>query len=160
MQIDPNIPAATKYGSAATIAAKITPEMFSECQAWVQSGRWGYKTNSALVRNALHNHLRFLADAEPGVVNIDATDILLELTRSEARSEQWFRVVGDTVKQVEGHLANGRVNDATRIWQKAWAVVVEIPPGEMRTQGEAKLQQFEFLRPATGPMSLRPSEAS
>ena len=79
--------------------------MFSECQAWVQSGRFGYKTNSALVRDALHIHLRYLADVEPGVVNTDATDILLELTRSEARSEQWFRVVGDTVRQVEGHLA-------------------------------------------------------
>ena len=160
MQINPNIPAATKYGSAATIAAKITPEMFSECQAWVQSGRFGYKTNSALVRDALHIHLRYLADVEPGVVNTDATDILLELTRSEARSEQWFRVVGDTVRQVEGHLANGRVMDATRIWQQAWAVVAEIPVGEMKTQSEAKLQQFEFLRPATAPMSLRPSEAS
>jgi len=160
MQINPNIPAATKYGSAATIAAKITPEMFSECQAWVQSGRFGYKTQSALLRDALHIHLRYLADVEPGVVNTDATDILLELTRSEARSEQWFRVVGDTVRQVEGHLANGRVMDATRIWQQAWAVVTEIPAGEMRTQSEAKLQQFEFLRPPTGPMSLRPSEAS
>ena len=160
MQINPNIPAATKYGNAATIAAKITPEMFSECQAWVQSGRFGYKTNSALVRDALHIHLRYLADVEPGVVNTDATDILLELTRSEARSEQWFRVVGDTVRQVEGHLANGRVMDATRIWQQAWAVVTEIPAGEMRTQSEAKLQQFEFLRPPTAPMSLRPSEAS
>ena len=160
MQINPNIPAATKYGSAATIAAKITPEMFSECQAWVQSGRFGYKTNSALVRDALHIHLRYLADVEPGVVNTDATDILLELTRSEARSEQWFRVVGDTVRQVEGHLANGRVMDATRIWQQAWAVVAEIPVGEMKTQSEARLQQFEFLRPPTAPMSLRPSEAS
>ena len=160
MQINPNIPAATKYGSAATIAAKITPEMFSECQAWVQSGRFGYKTQSALLRDALHIHLRYLADVEPGVVNTDATDILLELTRSEARSEQWFRVVGDTVRQVEGHLANGRVMDATRIWQQAWAVVTEIPAGEMRTQSEAKLSQFEFLRPPTGPMSLRPSEAS
>jgi len=160
MQINPNIPAATKYGSAATIAAKITPEMFSECQAWVQSGRFGYKTQSALLRDALHIHLRYLADIEPGVVNTDATDILLELTRSEARSEQWFRVVGDTVRQVEGHLANGRVMDATRIWQQAWAVVTEIPAGEMRTQSEAKLQQFEFLRPPTAPMSLRPSEAS
>ena len=160
MQINPNIPAATKYGSAATIAAKITPEMFSECQAWVQSGRFGYKTQSALLRDALHIHLRYLADIEPGVVNTDATDILLELTRSEARSEQWFRVVGDTVRQVEGHLANGRVIDATRIWQQAWAVVTEIPAGEMRTQSEAKLQQFEFLRPPTAPMSLRPSEAS
>ena len=160
MQINPNIPAATKYGSAATIAAKITPEMFSECQAWVQSGRFGYKTQSALLRDALHIHLRYLADIEPGVVNTDATDILLELTRSEARSEQWFRVVGDTVRQVEGHLANGRVIDATRIWQQAWAVVAEIPVGEMKTQSEAKLQQFEFLRPPTAPMSLRPSEAS
>jgi len=142
MQINPNIPAATKYGSAATIAAKITPEMFSECQAWVQSGRFGYKTQSALLRDALHIHLRYLADIEPGVVNTDATDILLELTRSEARSEQWFRVVGDTVRQVEGHLANGRVMDATRIWQQAWAVVAEIPVGEMKTQSEAKLQQF------------------
>ena len=160
MQINPNIPAATKYGSAATIAAKITPEMFSECQAWVQSGRFGYKTQSALLRDALHIHLRYLADIEPGVVNTDATDILLELTRSEARSEQWFRVVGDTVRQVEGHLANGRVIDATRIWQQAWAVVAEIPVGEMKTQSEEKLQQFEFLRPPTAPMSLRPSEAS
>ena len=160
MQINPNIPAATKYGSAATIAAKITPEMFSECQAWVQSGRFGYKTQSALLRDALHIHLRYLADVEPGVVNTDATDILLELTRSEARSEQWFRVVGDTVRQVEGHLANGRVIDATRIWQQAWAVVAEIPVGEMKTQSEAKLRQFEFLRPPTAPMSLRPSEAS
>ena len=160
MQINPNIPAATKYGSAATIAAKITPEMFSECQAWVQSGRFGYKTQSALLRDALHIHLRYLADIEPGVVNTDATDILLELTRSEARSEQWFRVVGDTVRQVEGHLANGRVMDATRIWQQAWAVVAEIPVGEMKTQSEARLQQFEFLRPPTAPMSLRPSEAS
>ena len=112
------------------------------------------------MRDALHIHLRYLADIEPGVVNTDATDILLELTRSEARSEQWFRVVGDTVRQVEGHLANGRVMDATRIWQQAWAVVAEIPVGEMRTQSEAKLQQFEFLRPPTAPMSLRPSEAS
>jgi len=154
----PNIPAATKYGHGLTISAKIPPELFSECQAFVQSGRFPYRTNSDLLRHALHAHLRALADCEPGVVNPDVTDVLLELTRSEARSEQWARVLEDGVKAVEGHLGNGRVQDATRFYQQLWSLVAEMSPGEMQTQGIERLQKYEFLK-KSDPMSLRPSEA-
>ena len=154
----PNIPAVSKYGHGATISAKITGELFSECQTFVQSGRFPYRTNSDLFRHALHRHLRALADVEPGLVNQDVTDVILELTRSEARSEQWARALEDGVKAVEGHLGNGRVEDATRFYQQLWALVAEMSPGEMQTQAIDRLQKYEFLKHPNS-MSLRPSEA-
>jgi hypothetical protein len=51
-------PAATKYGHSASVSAKLTPELFREIQAHVQSGRFPYRTNSDLMRHALYLHMR------------------------------------------------------------------------------------------------------
>jgi Arc/MetJ-type ribon-helix-helix transcriptional regulator len=154
-----NIPAATKYGHSVNIGCKVTPELYAEIQTFVQSGRFPFRTNSDLMREAIYTYNRQLAAEDPGLVKPDITDVMMEITKTEARSEQFSQVVSDGLSQVARHLGNENVDDATRLWQKLWTAVGEMEPGETKDVAVDRMQKYGFLR-SVEPMSLRPSKAS
>ena len=151
-------PAATKYGHSASMSMKLTPEMFREIQAFVQSGRFVYRTNSDLTRHALYLHLRALADMEPGVAQTDVTDVLMAITRLETEAERWLKAIQDGAAVLDGHLTKGRIEDARRFYQQLYGVCYDMPSGEMQAQALEVLGRYDHLR-AMGPVSMRPSEA-
>ena len=151
-------PAATKYGHSASVSAKLTPELFREIQAHVQSGRFPYRTNSDLMRHALYLHLRVLASMEPGVASTDVTDVLMAITRVESEAERNVSALKDAAAVLEGHLTRGRMDDAKRFYSQCYGLALGMPEGDMRSQSLEMLEKYDYLRPRT-PVSLRPSEA-
>lgn len=151
-------PAGNKYGHSASIAAKLPPELYREIQAFVQSGRFPYKTNSDLVRHAVLLQCRALAEMEPGVAQTDLTDVLIEITRIEIQSQRNLAVIDDAVIVLEDHLTRGRVDDARRFYANVYSLALDMPEGEMQEQALNRLEKFDHLRPK-GVVSLRPTEA-
>jgi Arc/MetJ-type ribon-helix-helix transcriptional regulator len=151
-------PAATKYGHSASVSIKLTPEMMREIQAFVQSGKFPYRTNSDLIRHSLHLHLRALADLEPGVANTDVTDVLMAITRQETEAERWLKAIQDGAEVLDSHLRKGEFEDAKRFYQQLYGVCYDMPSGEMQAKALEVLGRYDHLR-VMSPISMRPSEA-
>ena len=152
------IPAANKYGHSATLSCKVLPEMAVEIQALVQSGRFPFRTNSDLMRHALDSSIRELNDSEPGIINRDATELMQEIVTRERRDNELSLMAEEAVSMIGEAVAQGRVQDAKRLFQQVHAVLSDLPEGEMQSNCLTLVGRFMFLREAQS-VSLRPGEA-
>ncbi len=152
------VPAATKYGHSATLSCKVMPEMAAEIQALVQSGRFPFRTNSDLMRHSLDSTIRTLNDSEPGIINRDATELMQEIVTRERRYNELNNTVEEAVKMMGEAVAQGRMQDAKRIFQQTFSVISDMPEGEMLDNCQHLVSRFMFLK-ETQPVSLRPGEA-
>lgn len=152
------VPAANKYGHSATLSCKVLPEMAKEIQSLVQSGRFPFSTNSDLMRHALDETIRRLNDSEPGIINRDATELMMEIVTRERRYNELSSMVEDAVKMMGEAVAQGRMQDAKRTFQQTYSVLSDLPEGEMRDNCLHLVSRFMFLKD-TAPVSLKPGEA-
>lgn len=152
------VPAANKYGASSTLSCKVMNEMAAEIQALVQSGRFPFRTNSDLMRHALDSTIRTLNDSEPGIINRDATELMMEIVTRERRYNELNSTVEEAVKLMGEAVAQGRMQDAKRIFQQAYSVISDMPEGEMLDNCLHLVSRFMFLK-ETQPVSLRPGEA-
>jgi len=134
------------------------PEMAAEIQALVQSGRFPFRTNSDLMRHSLDSTIRTLNDSEPGIINRDATELMQEIVTRERRYNELNNTVEEAVKMMGEAVAQGRMQDAKRIFQQAYSVISDMPEGEMLDNCLHLVSRFMFLK-ETQPVSLRPGEA-
>ena len=152
------VPAANKYGASSTLSCKVMNEMAAEIQALVQSGRFPFRTNSDLMRHALDSTIRTLNDSEPGIINRDATELMMEIVTRERRYNELNSTVEEAVKLMGEAVAQGRMQDARRTFQQAYSVISDMPEGEMLDNCLHLVSRFMFLKD-TQPVSLRPGEA-
>ena len=152
------VPAANKYGASSTLSCKVMNEMAAEIQALVQSGRFPFRTNSDLMRHALDSTIRTLNDSEPGIINRDATELMMEIVTRERRYNELNSTVEEAVKLMGEAVAQGRMQDAKRIFQQTFSVISDMPEGEMLDNCQHLVSRFMFLK-ETQPVSLRPGEA-
>jgi len=152
------VPAANKYGASSTLSCKVMNEMAAEIQALVQSGRFPFRTNSDLMRHALDSTIRTLNDSEPGIINRDATELMMEIVTRERRYNELNSTVEEAVKLMGEAVAQGRMQDAKRIFQQTYSVISDMPEGEMLDNCLHLVSRFMFLKD-TQPVSLRPGEA-
>ena len=152
------VPAANKYGASSTLSCKVMNEMAAEIQALVQSGRFPFRTNSDLMRHALDSTIRTLNDSEPGIINRDATELMMEIVTRERRYNELNNTVEEAVKMMGEAVAQGRMQDAKRIFQQTYSVISDMPEGEMLDNCLHLVSRFMFLK-ETQPVSLRPGEA-
>jgi Arc/MetJ-type ribon-helix-helix transcriptional regulator len=134
------------------------PEMAAEIQALVQSGRFPFRTNSDLMRHSLDSTIRTLNDSEPGIINRDATELMQEIVTRERRYNELNNTVEEAVKMMGEAVAQGRMQDAKRIFQQTYSVISDMPEGEMLDNCLHLVSRFMFLK-ETQPVSLRPGEA-
>jgi Arc/MetJ-type ribon-helix-helix transcriptional regulator len=132
--------------------------MAAEIQALVQSGRFPFRTNSDLMRHALDSTIRTLNDSEPGIINRDATELMQEIVTRERRYNELNNTVEEAVKMMGEAVAQGRMQDAKRIFQQTYSVISDMPEGEMLDNCLHLVSRFMFLK-ETQPVSLRPGEA-
>ncbi len=152
------VPAANKYGASSTLSCKVMNEMAAEIQALVQSGRFPFRTNSDLMRHALDFTIRTLNDSEPGIINRDATELMQEIVTRERRYNELNNTVEEAVKMMGEAVAQGRMQDAKRIFQQTYSVISDMPEGEMLDNCLHLVSRFMFLK-ETQPVSLKPGEA-
>tara|TARA_R100000808_G_scaffold5037_1_gene15600 strand:+ start:3532 stop:3942 length:411 start_codon:yes stop_codon:yes gene_type:complete len=133
-------------------------EMAAEIQALVQSGRFPFRTNSDLMRHALDFTIRTLNDSEPGIINRDATELMQEIVTRERRYNELNNTVEEAVKMMGEAVAQGRMQDAKRIFQQTYSVISDMPEGEMLDNCLHLVSRFMFLK-ETQPVSLKPGEA-
>lgn len=152
------VPAANKYGHSATLSCKVLPEMAVEIQALVQSGRFPFRTNSDLMRHALDCTIRILNDQEPGLINRDHTELMMEIVTQERRFAEMSGLVDEACRMMGEAVAQGRMQDAKRTYQQAFSVLSDLPDGEMKDTGLQLVSRFMFLK-ETQAVSLRPGEA-
>ena len=132
--------------------------MAAEIQALVQSGRFPFRTNSDLMRHSLDSTIRTLNDSEPGIINRDATELMKEIVTRERRYNELNNTVEEAVKMMGEAVAQGRMQDAKRIFQQTFSVISDMPEGEMLDNCQHLVSRFMFLK-ETQPVSLRPGEA-
>jgi len=152
-------PAANKYGHSINLAFRSLPELGRELQAVVQSGQWPeFRTQSDVIRTALQQFLRQLANEEPGVIATATTDLMMAVTTAEQEVVELAQTIRSSGLLITSHLEHGRIQDARRVYQSICEALYGMPEGEMKVEGFEVLDKFSHLR-QLAPAALRPSEA-
>jgi len=151
------IPGVNRYGHGVPIGAKVQGQTLERIQAWVQTGQH-YRNNSDLIRHAIDRHLDYLDSLEPGRVEAAPAEVLSEITAYEFRMASWAQAVEDARKVMESYLSHGHNGDAARLYANLQEMVANMSEGELKTQALNVLNSYNVLAPASGTVSLRPSE--
>ena len=140
-------PAATKYGQSVSVGCKVMPELHRDIMPLIHSGRISaYKTPSDLIRHAIDQHLKNLNDMDPGLIETDVIDLMVEITLTENRAIQLAQTIRDSEDVLIQHIREGRMRDAQRFLEKLASTIYRLPDGEMQEQGVQYLQKYDYVR--------------
>ena len=113
----------------------------------IHSGRISaYKTPSDLIRHAIDQHLKNLNDMDPGLIETDVIDLMVEITLTENRAIQLAQTIRDSEDVLIQHIREGRMRDAQRFLEKLASTIYRLPDGEMQEQGVQYLQKYDYVR--------------
>ena len=85
-------------------------------------------------------------------------EVRSEITAYEFRMASWAQAVEDARKVMESYLSHGHNGDAARLYANLQEMVANMSEGELKTQALGILHSYNVLAPASGTVSLRPSE--
>lgn len=92
--------------------------------------KFPYKTSSDLLRHALHRHLEFLDEIEPGIdLNIASLDAVNEIINAENERIEFAKSFDSLSKSVQELSARGSQGQAKKLVLKVLRKVQQMPPG-------------------------------